>query len=408
MTTADSFASSEEASRVRQEMVDKLVASGMITSDAVERAFRVVPREAFMPAGTDLTAAYNPDDAVAAKSDRHGQTISSLSAPFIQARMIEQAGLVSGMSVLEIGSGGLNAALIAEVVGPSGRVTTVDIDPDITANASAALEATGYGNRVEVLLADAEHPIPGVGEVDAVIVTVGAWDIPSAWIDPLTPDGRLVVPLRMNNVTRSIAFRRVGDHLESTSLEVCGFVPMQGDGEHHERVFALPDPRGGTVRLQFDVTPKDLSSLDGVLAKARTELRSGVDIPRGASFADLHLWFASFLPGFCRIAADESTQLAEERRWFPFGAVADDGSFAYLAIGPKHDGTGDEFLARGWGEGDAGPAMVAQIQAWAAAGRPQPDSIAFWPNGSGHDFPKGVAVLEKRHGLVTISWPTAP
>jgi protein-L-isoaspartate(D-aspartate) O-methyltransferase len=294
------------------------------------------------------------------------------------------------------------------VVGPGGRVITVDIDPDITANASAALDATGYGSRVEVLLADAEHPVPGLGEVDAVIVTVGSWDVPPAWIDHLKPDGRLVVPLRMNNVTRSVAFRRVGDHLESTSLEVCGFVPMQGEGEHNERVFELPDPHGGTVKLQFDVTPKDLSPLDGVLAKSRTELRSGIDIPRGVSFADLHLWFASFLPGFCRIAAGEGTELAEERRWFPFGAVADDGSLAYLAIGPTLDGTGDEFLARGWGDGEAGPALITQIQAWAAAGRPQPDSVAFWPNGSDHDFPQGAAVLEKRHGLVTISWPTAP
>ncbi len=405
MTTVDNFA--DEASRARQEMVDKLVASGMITFDGVERAFRTVPREVFMPEGTGLEAAYNPDDAVAAKTDRHGQIISSLSAPFIQARMIEQADLASGMSVLEIGSGGLNAALIAEVVGLGGRVVTVDIDPDITTNAGKALDAAGYGGQVEVLLADAEHPIPGLGKVDAVIVTVGSWDVPPAWIDHLKPDGRLVVPLRMNNVTRSIAFRRVGDHLESTSLEVCGFVPMQGDGEHQERVFELPDPRGGVVKLQFDVMPEELSPLDGVLAKPRTELWSGVDIPRGVSFADLHLWFASFLPGFCRIAAGEGTELAEERRWFPFGAVADDGSFAYLAIGPASDGDGDEFLARGWGKGDAGPALVAQIQAWAAAGRPQPDSVAFWPNGSDHDFPEDAAVLVKRHGLVTISWPSA-
>ncbi|GAA0956197.1 methyltransferase, FxLD system [Actinocorallia libanotica] len=408
MTTADSIADSDEASRARQEMVDKLVASGMITSGDVERAFRTVPREVFMPEGTDLAAAYNPDDAVAAKRDEHGRIISSLSAPFIQARMIEQAELAPGMSVLEIGSGGLNAALIAEVVGPGGRVVSVDIDPDITTNAGAALDAAGYGGRVEVLLADAEHPVPDLDEVDAVIVTVGAWDIPPAWTGPLAPDGRLVVPLRMNNVTRSIAFGRVGDHLESTSLEVCGFVPMQGDGEHHERVFELPDPRGGAVKLQFDVTPKDLSPLDGVLAKPRTELRSGVDIPRGVSFADLHLWFASFLPGFCRVAAGEGTELAEERRWFPFGTVADDGSFAYLAIGPTLEGIGDEFLARGWGEGDAGPALVAQIQAWADAGRPQPDSVAFWPNGGDRDLPKGAVVLEKRHGLVTISWPAAP
>ena len=46
------------------------------------------------------------------------------------------------MRVMEIGSGGYNAALLAEITGE--HVVTVDIDPDITARASAALEAAGY------------------------------------------------------------------------------------------------------------------------------------------------------------------------------------------------------------------------------------------------------------------------
>ncbi|GLU48661.1 hypothetical protein [Nocardiopsis ansamitocini] len=45
---------------------------------------------------------------------------------------LEQAGLEPGMRVLEIGSGGYNAAPIAELVGPEGEVTTIDIDSDVT------------------------------------------------------------------------------------------------------------------------------------------------------------------------------------------------------------------------------------------------------------------------------------
>ncbi|WP_435880995.1 hypothetical protein [Streptosporangium subroseum] len=40
---------------------------------------------------------------------------------------------------LEVGSGGHNAALIREVVGLSGSVTTIDIDPDVTSRAERYL-----------------------------------------------------------------------------------------------------------------------------------------------------------------------------------------------------------------------------------------------------------------------------
>ncbi|MFC5188142.1 methyltransferase domain-containing protein, partial [Actinomadura harenae] len=56
---------------------------------------------------------------------------------------------------------GYNASLLAELVGPAGSVTTVDIDPDVTDRASACLAKAGYHD-VKVVCADAEHPVePG-------------------------------------------------------------------------------------------------------------------------------------------------------------------------------------------------------------------------------------------------------
>ncbi|WP_368861972.1 methyltransferase, FxLD system [Frankia gtarii] len=409
----DTFTGRDRATEIRNALTDKLRADGVITSPVVERAFRTVPRHLFVPEGTSLEVAYNADDSVAVKRDQDGVIISSVSAPFIQAQMIEQAGLGPGMSALEIGSGGFNAALLAEVVGPSGRVVSVDIDPEVTDRASALLEATGYGGRVMIVQADAEDGVPGLDErVDAILVTVGAWDIAPAWLAQLSEDGRIVVPLRMNGITRSIGFRREGDHLVSTSGEVCGFVPIQGSGAHDERVFLLPDAHGRNVKLRFDGdVPQDMSLLDGVLATERTERWSGVTIRHGVSFADLHLWFASFLPGFCKLAVDEGTELAAERKsWFPFGVVRGD-SFAYLAVRPALECAGVEFGARAYGaRGEtAATAMVEQIQAWDRRARSGPaPTFAYWPTGA--DRPpigEGTAALEKTHGLVTISWPTA-
>ena len=148
--TVDVSQNTDRAARLRDALVDTLVASGMITSSRVEAAFRTVPRHRFVPAGTPLEVVYDVDRSVITKTDENGAHLSSVSATYIQARMIEQAGVEPGMRVLEVGSGGYNAALLAEVVGEQGQGVTVDIDADITDRAAALLDETGYAARVRV------------------------------------------------------------------------------------------------------------------------------------------------------------------------------------------------------------------------------------------------------------------
>ena len=400
---------SGRAARLRDELTDTLLSNGQIVSPAVEKAFRTVAREAFVPADTPLDVVYSVDHPVVTKTDEHGGHLSSVSAAYIQARMIEMADIRPGMTVLEIGSGGYNAALLAEVVGPGGHVVSIDIDGEIVDRAGVLLDRAGYGDRVSVVQADAEQPVPGFGPFDRTLVTVGAWDIPPAWLDQLTADGVLVVPLRMNGITRTIAFRRDGDHLVSSDVEVAGFVPMQGQGAHVERTFLLPDRHGKHIRLQFDSgVPETMHLLDGVLATEPVSVWSGVTIGKGISFADLHLWLAAFLPGFCRITADPGTGLAAElgKTWFPFGGVCGD-SFAYLTVRAAMDGEGVEFGATAYGvHGQAAAtALVEQIQAWDRNGRHREPTFGFWPAGSTvSQLPDYSAVLQKHHGAVSISW----
>ena len=185
---------------LRHEMVDRLAADhaakGLALRPEVEAAMRTVPRESYTP-GIPLKEAYQ-NTAVITKR-RGEETISSVSAPFLILEMLSQAvdaldGL-EGRHVLEIGSGGYNASLLRELVGPAGSVTTVDIDPDVTDRAATCLVAAGY-NDVTVVCADAEQPIEPGRRYDLITVTAGAWDIPPAWRDQLTDDGVLVVPLR--------------------------------------------------------------------------------------------------------------------------------------------------------------------------------------------------------------------
>ena len=414
MIQAASVTGSGQADELRQEMADGLVAEGWITSPHVEAAFRAVPRHLFTPPGTSLETAYNGHRAPVLKTGADGVNLSSVSGPWLQARMIAQAGIGPGMRVLEIGSAGYNAALLAEVTGE--HVVTVDIDPDITARASAALDAAGYAGRVTVVTADGEHGFPDRAPYDAIVVTVAAWDLPPAWGDQLTDDGRLAVPLVMNTFTRSLGLRRAGDHWESVSAQLCGFVPMQGMGQAPLRRLPLAGPGGGrvTLRLGDETEPEDPGLLGGALRTGPVIVWSGLIIADRVGFEDLHLWLAGFLPGFCRIDGSDSQALSAaegNKTWFGFGGVLGD-SFSVMAMRRTGvPGAEFEFGARAFGPhaAAAAEALITQIAAWDACGRAIPgDAFAYWPVGT--EIPSLgdlVSVFRKRHGTATVTWHPA-
>ncbi|WP_228010470.1 methyltransferase, FxLD system [Nonomuraea phyllanthi] len=375
----------------------------------VEAAFRAVPRHLFAPE-VSLEAAYAVD-IVEVKRSEHGALISTMSAPDVQAMQLVQTDISPGMRVLEIGSGGYFASLLSELVGPTGQVTSMDIDPDVTSRAHACLDAAGYP-QVRVVTADAEHGWEADAPYDRIMVTVGAWDIPSAWREQLAKGGRIVVPLRMKGITRSLALERTNDHLVSLSQGVCGFVKMQGVGAHDERLWPL---KGEKVGLRFDDgNLADPHKLDGVLAGEPAAAWSGVTVARPEPFPDLPLWMATALPGFCNLTVnvpegeDPGIVSEEGGRWFPFATVEDD-SFAYLSGRPAGEGT-VEFGAHGYGPhgGEVAQAIVEQIQVWDRdyRGGPGPQ-YEVWPIDHPVEvLPKSV-VIAKQHTHVAISWPDA-
>ncbi|MGI8311734.1 methyltransferase, FxLD system [Saccharopolyspora hattusasensis] len=297
-----------------------------------------------------LEAAYALD-VVRTKFDKHGSAISSVSAPHIQAMMLEQAQVTRGMRVLEIGSGGYHAALLAELVGPAGEVTTIDVDPDIVARATRFLTAAGYG-QVAVVLADAEHGVLDRAPYDRVIVAVGAWDIPSAWTDQLAENGRLVVPLRLRGLTRSVALDRAdGDgHWASVDHQMCGFVSMQGAGARDEHVVALHDDV--CLRIEDDLRV-DIEGLRRSLLESAVQRWSGVEVANAEPFDGLHLWLATAISGFGRLAAEQvavDNGLVDRMARWNTPAAIDGASFAYLAtLRPNTDNTRHEFGVRARG-----------------------------------------------------------
>ncbi|MBT2380524.1 methyltransferase, FxLD system [Streptomyces sp. ISL-111] len=403
----------DEATRLRNKVVDELRAGGDISSPEIEAVMRKVPRHAFIP-DTPLDKAYDTYAAVITKTDEHGVQLSSVSAPQIQAMMLEQAQVKPGMRVLEIGSGGLNAAYLAELVGERGEVVTVDIDPVVTERAHRLLDEHGYG-RVRVVTADAAEPIPDLGEVDVVMVTAGAWDIAPVWTAQLKQGGRLVVPLRMRGLTRSVAFTQItgehGPYLESVSALICGFVPMQGSTAHREELLLV----NGTpeIGLKFDDgLPADPHRLDNAVTFPRHELWTRVVIGLSELIDTLQMAMAISLPGFCTMAVDEDLDtglVAPVNKRFALAAVEDD-TFAYLVTRRTEDNKHIEYGVHTLGPNAKQFAdQVADVlRDWEASRRGGPSPIIrVYPANTSDDQIPADRVIDKVHSRVSLSWPSA-
>jgi protein-L-isoaspartate(D-aspartate) O-methyltransferase len=415
VTQTPSTTDDAQADELRAAMVDRIAAQhegrGLFLDAEVRRALLTVPRHRFAEGNADLEAAYKDQDAIVTKRNERGLALSSLSAPWLQALMIGQAAVQPGMRVLEIGSGGYNAALLREVVGNDGQVVTLDIDTEVTDRATRCLTAAGY-NDIEVICADAEYPLTPARTFDAIVVTVGAWDIPPAWSSQLAPEGRLVVPLRTHGITRSWALEHQSGALVSVDQLMCGFVPMQGAGAFRRSdVPLLPDDMVGLWHDEDDDT--DAGELAGVLSQPRAEVWSGVTVGPMASFADLDLWLAIAMPGSCLMTArqkaiDDGTVALS----WPYGtpALADGPNLAYRAKprpldGPEHL---HEVGVVAHGPDAAGVArtMAEHISAWNEAGRPSPHLTVLPAGTPDEDLPAGH-VLDKRHTRLVISWQSA-
>ncbi|WP_131785653.1 methyltransferase domain-containing protein [Protofrankia symbiont of Coriaria ruscifolia] len=160
---------SADAARLREELVRELRALKALVTPEVERAVRAVARHLFVPE-VPVEKAYAAEHHYVTKKDEHGVSISSVSAARIQVMMLEQAEVRPGMRVLEIGTGGYNAALLAELVGEGGVVISIDIDQDVLDRARRFLPAAGYGS-VTLLRADGEFGAPEHAPFDRIIVT---------------------------------------------------------------------------------------------------------------------------------------------------------------------------------------------------------------------------------------------
>ncbi|MEZ5994538.1 MAG: protein-L-isoaspartate O-methyltransferase [Hyphomonadaceae bacterium] len=171
--------------RARDMMVESQVRTADVTDLRIIHAMRTLPRERFVPANKRMLA-YGDLEVEAAP----GRT---LMRPRDLAKLIQALAPQPHERALEIGGATGYGAAIA--VACCKEAVTLDIDPDLSFAARAALESCGVTNVQTVATALSEGWADGA-PYDLIFLNGAAEVVPEAWLAQLAPGGRLGVIVR--------------------------------------------------------------------------------------------------------------------------------------------------------------------------------------------------------------------
>lgn len=139
-----------------------------------------------------LTGVYT-DQALAIQAGDGARPTSAATQPGLVLGMLRALDARPSSAVLEIGTGtGYNAALLAHVLGP-GRVTTIEADPELAAQAGLALAAAGH--EVTVHTGDGLAGFRNRAPYDRITATFRIPAVPAAWLRQAAPGAVITAPL---------------------------------------------------------------------------------------------------------------------------------------------------------------------------------------------------------------------
>ena len=193
---------------------------GIIQSSAVLEAFKSIDRAWFVPEGLREEAYFDVPLLIPG-----GQTISQ---PTTVAILTEALKLEYGMKILEVGAGtGYQAAIIGKIIGPKGRVFTIEYDSELAKLARENLSKTPVSN-VEVMVGDGGLGYPQEAPYDRIILTCAAADFPPPLLGQLKPKGVILAPLGSRFQQWLIRGTKTKSGIARENLGGFLFVPLRG------------------------------------------------------------------------------------------------------------------------------------------------------------------------------------
>lgn len=207
----------------RQNKIEWLRANGFLRSKTIEAAMQKIPREEFVP------FFYRDHTYEELPFPLPGKN-STISCPHSYPMFYEALKLAPGQNFLEIGSGsGYGAILAAEIVGPLGKATSIEIDHETFLYAQKRVKKFNYSN-LFLIKGDGGEGYSPHAPYDKICLTVACIEIPPPLINQLKEGGKLITPRGSPKATQDLVLlEKVKEgNLNTQILEKVLYVSLQG------------------------------------------------------------------------------------------------------------------------------------------------------------------------------------
>ena len=173
---------------IKEKLIENLIDKGYLKTEIIIDAFKKIDRKDFMAVGYEDLAYV--DEALPIG---YGQTISQ---PLTVAFMLELLEPQAGEKILDVGSGsGWTTALLAEIVGETGKVFGVEKIPELVEFGRKNLTKYKFGN-IEIRLAGEKLGLQDESPFDKILVSAAGEGLPQELVDQLATHGRMVIPIK--------------------------------------------------------------------------------------------------------------------------------------------------------------------------------------------------------------------
>ncbi len=199
-------------------LVDSLIKNGWLKTPRIIEAFRKIKREDFL--GPEIKNLAELNEALPIG---FGQTISQ---PLTVAFMLELLQPKEGDHILDVGSGsGWTTALLSQIVGDRGRVTAIEIVPELKELGEKNVSKYHFIEKgiAKFILGDGSQGYRNRAPYDKILASASGNQLPSAWKKQLKIGGRIVCPI---GSSIWLFVKKDDEHFESKEYPGFAFVPL--------------------------------------------------------------------------------------------------------------------------------------------------------------------------------------